>query len=65
MIGHTSNTNIALQNLQPNAMYAVSASIRVEVPVNSQMPHFNCKVTSSSWTVTLQCIIVPTPKPTA
>ena len=36
------------------------ASTRVEVQVNSLIPHFNCKVSSSSWAVTLQCVIVLT-----
>ena len=41
------------------------ASTRVEVQVNLLMSHFNCKVTLSSWTVTLQCVIVLTPTSTS
>ena len=64
MTGYTSSTNIALQNLQPNAMYAVSV-----VGINScvgtgKFTNNISKITLNSWAVTLQCVIVLTPTST-
>ena len=67
MTGYTSSTNIALQNLQPNAMYAVSVVGINSCGGTSEFTNTSFQLQGnflSSWTVTLQCIIVLTPTPT-